>query len=41
MYDAKRRAQETYNASADFFDDQALSFWDRFGRATVERCVIR
>jgi len=40
MHDAKRRAQETYNATADFFDDPALGFWDRFGRATVDRLEL-
>jgi hypothetical protein len=35
--DAKARAAATYNAAADFFDDPANSFWDRFGRATIER----
>jgi ubiquinone/menaquinone biosynthesis C-methylase UbiE len=39
--DAKRRAQQTYNAAADFFDEPALSFWDRFGRATVDRLELR
>ena len=37
MHDAKLKAQKTYNAAAEYFDDPALSFWDRFGRATVER----
>ncbi len=36
----KRRAQETYDAAAEFFDDPALSFWDRFGRATVDRLAL-
>ncbi len=35
--DAQRRAQATYDAAADFFDDPALGFWDRFGRASVDR----
>jgi ubiquinone/menaquinone biosynthesis C-methylase UbiE len=39
--DAKRRAQETYNAAAESFDDPALSFWERFGRATVDRLDLR
>jgi ubiquinone/menaquinone biosynthesis C-methylase UbiE len=39
--DVKRRAQETYDAAADFFDDPALSFWDRFGRGTVERLGLK
>jgi ubiquinone/menaquinone biosynthesis C-methylase UbiE len=37
MEDAKRRARATYDAAAESFDDPALSFWDRFGRQTVER----
>jgi ubiquinone/menaquinone biosynthesis C-methylase UbiE len=41
MHDAKRRAQETYNAAAEFFDEPALGFWDRFGRSTVERLELR
>jgi ubiquinone/menaquinone biosynthesis C-methylase UbiE len=39
--DAKRRAQETYNAAAESFDEPALGFWDRFGRATVDRLELR
>jgi ubiquinone/menaquinone biosynthesis C-methylase UbiE len=35
--DAKARAANTYNAAADHYDDDANSFWARFGRATVER----
>jgi len=34
---AKRRAADTYNAAADHYDDPANSFWERFGRRTVER----
>jgi len=41
MDDAKRRAQETYNAAAEFFDEPALAFWDRFGRATVDRLELQ
>jgi ubiquinone/menaquinone biosynthesis C-methylase UbiE len=41
MDDAKRRAQETYNAAAGFFDEPALGFWNRFGRATVDRLELR
>jgi ubiquinone/menaquinone biosynthesis C-methylase UbiE len=41
MDDAKRRAQETYDAAAEFFDEPALGFWDRFGRATVDRLQLR
>jgi ubiquinone/menaquinone biosynthesis C-methylase UbiE len=35
--DAKARAAATYNAAADRYDDPANLFWERFGRATVER----
>jgi SAM-dependent methyltransferase len=31
----------TYAATADHFDDPALSFWDRFGRQTVARAGMR
>jgi len=41
MDDEKRRAKETYNAAAEFFDEPALGFWDRFGRATVDRLELR
>jgi SAM-dependent methyltransferase len=30
----------TYAATADHFDDPALSFWDRFGRLTVARIGV-
>ena len=33
---AQDRAAFTYNAAADFFDAAALSFWDYFGRRTIE-----
>ena len=32
--------QKTYNAAADHYDHPALSFWDRFGRRTVERLAL-
>jgi ubiquinone/menaquinone biosynthesis C-methylase UbiE len=35
--DAKAKAATTYNAAADYYDDPANSFWERFGRATIER----
>ena len=37
MSEAQARASATYNATADSYDDPANSFWDRFGRATIER----
>ena len=35
--DAKAKASATYNAAADSYDDPANSFWERFGRRTIER----
>jgi ubiquinone/menaquinone biosynthesis C-methylase UbiE len=35
--DARAKAARTYNAAADYYDEPANSFWERFGRATVER----
>ncbi|HSS69754.1 MAG TPA: methyltransferase domain-containing protein [Casimicrobiaceae bacterium] len=35
--DVKARAAAAYNAAADRYDDPANSFWERFGRSTVER----
>jgi ubiquinone/menaquinone biosynthesis C-methylase UbiE len=32
--------EKTYNAAADHYDHPALSFWDRFGRRTIERLPI-
>jgi hypothetical protein len=32
-----RRAAATYGAAADHYGLPALSFWDRFGAATVSR----
>ena len=32
-----RRAAATYGAAADHYDLPTLSFWDRFGAATVSR----
>lgn len=37
LEDAKKRAVTTYNAAADFFDHPANTFWERYGRRTVER----
>jgi ubiquinone/menaquinone biosynthesis C-methylase UbiE len=39
--DARAKAAATYNAAADYFDDEANSFWDRFGRGTIERIGLR
>ena len=39
--DLKSEAAATYAATADHFDDPALSFWDRFGRRTIARIGLR
>lgn len=38
--DAKTRAATAYNAASDYYDDIANSFWERFGRRTVERLEL-
>lgn len=37
---AQNRAAFTYNAAADFFDASPLSFWDYFGRQTIELAAL-
>lgn len=37
---SKLKAEATYNAAADHFDDGPLAFWDRYGRRTVERLAL-
>ena len=39
--DARGKATATYNAAADAYDDAANSFWDRFGRRTIERLDLK
>lgn len=36
----KLKAEATYNAAADHFDDGPLAFWNRYGRRTVERLAL-
>jgi ubiquinone/menaquinone biosynthesis C-methylase UbiE len=38
--EARARATNTYNAAADVYDDPANSFWERFGRRTIERLQL-
>ena len=38
--EAQAKAASTYDAAADFYDDAANTFWDRFGRRTVERLAL-
>ena len=35
--DATDKAASAYNAAADFYDNPANSFWERFGYRTIER----
>ena len=35
-----RRAEQAYGAAADHYDRAALSFWDRYGAATVARLPL-
>jgi ubiquinone/menaquinone biosynthesis C-methylase UbiE len=35
--DPQTRAAATYNAASDHYDDPVNSFWERYGRRTVER----
>jgi len=38
--DAKKKAAATYNAASDFYDHPANTFWERYGRRTVERLAL-
>ncbi len=39
--DVKAKAAAAYNAAADFYDDAANSFWERFGCRTIERLHLQ
>ena len=39
--DAKKKAAATYNAAADFYDHPTNTFWERYGRRTVERLRLK
>ena len=39
--DAQAKAASTYNSASDHYDDDANSFWERFGRRTIERLTLR
>src|SRR5437588_5510586 len=41
LEDAKFKAAVTFNAASDFYDDAANSFWDHFGRRTIERLHLQ
>ena len=38
--DAKKRAAAAYNAASDYYNHPANSFWEHFGRRTVERLEL-
>jgi ubiquinone/menaquinone biosynthesis C-methylase UbiE len=38
--DPQTRAAATYNAASDHYDDPVNSFWERYGRRTVERLTL-
>lgn len=37
---SKIKAATTYNAAADYFDNNSLSFWNKYGAATVDRLQL-
>jgi ubiquinone/menaquinone biosynthesis C-methylase UbiE len=39
--DNRAKTVAAYDAAADFYDDPANSFWERFGRRTIERLGLR
>jgi SAM-dependent methyltransferase len=41
MDEAQRRAQSTFNATADYFDAPSNEFWSRYGQRTVNRLQLR
>jgi ubiquinone/menaquinone biosynthesis C-methylase UbiE len=38
--EAIARIETVFNSASDHFDDPALSFWNRFGQATVDRLAL-
>lgn len=38
--DVKARVSSAYNFAADYYDHAANSFWERFGRSTIDRLMI-
>lgn len=35
------RTEAVFNAASDYFDAPALSFWNRFGKQTIDRLLLR
>jgi ubiquinone/menaquinone biosynthesis C-methylase UbiE len=40
LEDAKKKAATTYNAASDFYDHPTNTFWERYGRRTIERLQL-
>ncbi|MEO5500981.1 MAG: class I SAM-dependent methyltransferase [Ginsengibacter sp.] len=38
---SKLKAATTYNLASDFFDNESLSFWNKYGNATVNRLHLK
>ncbi len=38
--DPPNKTRSTYDSAADHFDDSVLSFWDTYGRRTVQRLSL-
>ncbi|MGZ3814813.1 MAG: hypothetical protein ACXVA0_23975 [Mucilaginibacter sp.] len=41
LNEAKTKAAAAYNAASDLFDHPANTFWDRFGRNTINRLDLK
>ncbi|MDP1665620.1 MAG: class I SAM-dependent methyltransferase [Methylobacter sp.] len=41
LNEAKAKAEAAYNAASDLFDHPANTFWDRFGRNTINRLDLQ
>ncbi len=41
LNEAQTKAAATYNAAADLFDHPINTFWDRFGRNTINRLGLK
>src|SRR5262245_57567248 len=39
--EARTKAAAAYNAASDHYDEPALSFWDRYGRLTIDRLALQ
>ncbi|HKR21515.1 MAG TPA: class I SAM-dependent methyltransferase [Pyrinomonadaceae bacterium] len=41
LEEAKQKAAHTYNAASDHYDHPANTFWERYGRRTIERLQLK